>query len=415
MQEFLHEHLDPATLVRAVLGGAQPGASVPWRRVVVRPVDLKGGRMVQIVRYDDHQALTANYGPTDVAPQLDELASMPFRHATIETSRHRIQARVAKRGQVLSSRTAIRPDSLSPDTAHDRVRGHVLRRTEPDAFLVAVGIMDERGQVRPAKQHKFRQINEFLRMLAVVEQPDDGRPLRVVDFGCGNGYLTFAAYHYFNDVRGWPTHVLGIDRDAAAIARNEARRAQLGWDQLEFRTSAIRDAADGEPADVVLSLHACDTATDDALAAGVNWNARWIFASPCCHHDIQAQMKRADAPTAYGEVLQHGILRERLGDVLTDSLRASILGLVGYQPEVMTFVSLDDTAKNILIRATRADRPPRPEDLSDYRALTGEWQLQPYLARVLAGRLPETVRPTGTEILGTREPVHGHDHRPSPD
>jgi SAM-dependent methyltransferase len=340
---------------------------------------------------------------------------MPFRHATIETSRHRIQARVAKRGQVLSSRTAISRDSPPPDTAHDRVRGHVLRRTQPDAFLVAVGIMNEQGEVRAAKQHKFRQVNEFLRMLAVVERPDDGRPLRIVDFGCGNGYLTFAAYHYFTTVRGWPAYVLGVDRDPAAIARNEARRLQLGWDQIEFRTSAIRDAADGERPDVVLSLHACDTATDDAIAAGVNWNTQWIFASPCCHHDIQAQMKRAAAPAAYGELLQHGILRERLGDVLTDTLRASILSLVGYQPEVMTFVSLEDTAKNVLIRAARSDRAPRADDVREYQALTSDWHLQPYLARVLAQRLPENVRPTEAEILGTREPIQGHDHRPSPD
>jgi SAM-dependent methyltransferase len=263
-------------------------------------------------------------------------------------------------------------------TDHDRAKPHLI---DPG---------DELFKVLGAGASKRRQVDAFLHMLAgVVEdaQFPRHRALRVVDLGCGNAYLTFAAYRYLSE-RG-PVDVVGIDVRPQARERNNELAAQLGWSEhLRFEEGLIVDAT-VEPADVVLSLHACDTATDDALAQAVHWQAPAILASPCCHHDLQRQLKAAPTPAPYALLTRHAILRERFGDALTDALRAALLRRVGYRTEVVQFVASEYTPRNTMIKAVR--RPGEPslsgEVDEDYDDLVRGWGVTPRLQTLLADAL----------------------------
>jgi hypothetical protein len=178
----------------------------------------------------------------------------------------------------------------------------------------------------------------------------------------------------------------GVDRNPDARQRNTRRVTALGWqDRLQFVDATIADAELDTPPDVVLALHACDTATDDALARAVGWEAPLVLAAPCCHHDIQKQLKHAASPAPYGMLTRYGIVRERLADVLTDSLRAAVLRQVGYRVEVVQFVDSEHTPRNLLLRAARTGAPAGDEVREEYEALTEQWHVQPRLATLVLG------------------------------
>jgi len=372
--------LDRERLVRAVAAGRRRGAQPPrWRRAELRPVDVKAGRRLQEVRYDERQAHTRNasYG-AEAARVVDELLALPFGNWHVETVEETIQLRVTKKGHAQVHRAAREAAASSAPRAHDRAKPHLLDPGDP--LFTALG----------ADAGKRRQVDAFLRMLEaapglVAAEPVllQRRPLHVADLGCGNAYLTFAAYRYLTGTRGLPVQLTGVDVRAQARERNTALAEQLGWAaDISFVEGTILDAPVDAP-DVVLALHACDTATDEALARAVRWRAPLVLAAPCCHHDVQAQLRRAAPPSPYGALTRYGILRERLADVLTDAFRAALLRLHGYRVEVMEFVSTQHTPRNVLIRAVRTDAAPSPESVAEYEALAAAWRVRPKLAELL--------------------------------
>ncbi len=374
--------LDPDGLVRAVASGRRRGSSVPYRRVELRPVELKAGRRLQVVAYDERQAHTRNaaYGP-EAERAVDELLATPFGNWRVETTRGTVQLRVTKKGEAQVHRSA---RAAAQRLAHDRAKPRLL--DPEDEFWRAVGIATHDGRVKPSRQDKFRQVEEFLRALepvltAVADRL--ARPVRVVDLGCGNAYLTFAAYRYLTRYRDLPVELVGVDVKRQARERNTKLAADLGWaGHMRFVEGTIRDAP-VEGADVVLALHACDTATDEALARAIRWRAQVVLAAPCCHHDVQRQLRERAAPGPYQLLTRHGILRERFADVLTDALRAAILRLSGYRVEAVEFVPSEHTPRNVLLRAVRTGAPPTEELVAEYAELTRAWGVQPRLARLL--------------------------------
>lgn len=379
--------LDPDGLVRAIASGRRRGSNVPYRRVELRPVELKAGRRLQVVAYDERQAHTRNaaYGP-EAERTVDELLATPFGNWHVETTRGTVQLRVTKKGEAQVHRSA---RAAAQRLAHDRAKPRLL---DPgDELWRAVGIATHDGRVKPSRQDKFRQVEEFLRalepMLAAVPDlaaPDPAaRPVRVVDLGCGNAYLTFAAYQYLTRYRDLPVELVGVDVKRQARERNTKLAAELGWaGRVRFVEGTIRDAP-VEGADIVLALHACDTATDEALARAIRWRAQVVLAAPCCHHDLQRQLRQRAAPEPYQLLTRHGILRERFADVLTDALRAAVLRLAGYRVEVVEFVPSEHTPRNVLLRAVRTDAPPTEELVAEYVELTRAWGVRPRLARLL--------------------------------
>jgi SAM-dependent methyltransferase len=351
--------------------------------VELRPIDLKAGRHLQVVAYDERQATTTNTAYGDQAgAEVDALLAQPFGNWHVQTTTETLQLRVTKKGLAQLHRTA---EAGEQHTEHDRAARHLIDPGDPLFRVLGAGAS------------KRRQVDAFLRVLqAAVAEADlpTGRPLRVVDLGCGNAYLSFAAYRFLAADR--EVRLTGIDQRPEMRERNSALAAELGWsDAMTFVAGDIIDTPAGEgtddagnSVDVVLALHACDTATDDALAQAVRWAAPVVLASPCCHHDLQRQMSAGGAPPPYGLVTRHNILRERLGDVLTDAVRAALLRRVGYQVEVVQFVSAEYTPRNTMIRAVRtgATQPDSRAD-AEYEALVADWGVTPHLQTLLADDL----------------------------
>lgn len=388
--------LDDQALVRAVASGRQRNTGVPFRRVEVRYVDLRAGRRLQITSYDDTQAHTRNESVDKSGRAVDDLLRLPFASWHVTTADETVQLRVTKKGRLLLHRTA-RLDAAEPDRSHDRAKTRPL--AEDDEIFRVLGISTADGELKPSRRAKFRQVQDFLAALqpllddAVALGPGERlsaqRPLRVVDLGCGNAYLTFAAVRYLAEVKRLPVSAVGVDVKSSARDHNHAVAQRLGLaDRLEFIEGTIGAVELAEAPDLVMALHACDTATDEALARAVRWRAPVIVAAPCCHHDLQRQLTNDSVPDPYRLVTRHGILGERLADVLTDALRAAILRIVGYRVEVIEFVDPEHTPRNALIRAVRTDAPPPAATVAAYVALLRDWNVRPALAALLADDHP---------------------------
>jgi SAM-dependent methyltransferase len=388
--------LDDVRLVRALASGRRKGQPTPRvggrevRRVELRVVDLKAGRHLQVTSYDATQAHTANHALGEAAAAtVDELLAEPFANWHVDTTDSTLQLRVTKKG-VPHLHTSARDEELEVSRDHDRAKDRLLPEDHP--VLRALGISDAQGRVKPTRQAKYRQVEEFLRLLDAslteaiaqgrVRTPTPEDPLRIVDLGCGNAYLTFAAHAFLS--QRLPVRMTGIDVKQQSAEHNSAVAARLGID-ADFVVGTIEGAQLDRAPDVVLALHACDTATDDALARALEWDASLVLAAPCCHHDIASQLRTTEPPEPYAMLTRHGILRERFADTLTDALRATLLRREGYRVDVVEFVESAHTPRNTLLRAVRtqggSDAAAR-----EYDDLVATWQVRPRLGELLDTR-----------------------------
>jgi SAM-dependent methyltransferase len=393
--------LDADALVKAVAAGRRRGASPVHVRAELRPVDLTAGRRLQLVTTGDGAPVTRNVATGAPAEQaVDELLAEPFGSWHVETRDRVVQLRVTKRGEAQVHTAA--GAGAAPSVAHDRPKQHLVDPGDP--MFAALG----------ADAAKRRQVDAFLRQLAQVVRPaveaaaTAGRPLHVVDLGCGNAYLTFAAHRYLAGLPDLAAHgvrTVGVDVRPAMAGRNTEIATDLDLQGLSFAAGTIEDADPGlDPVDVVLALHACDTATDDALARAVRWQTPAVLAAPCCHHHVQAQLDAARGsghapPHPYGALTRHSILKERFADVLTDVMRADLLRLLGYRVEVVEFVDSRHTPRNALLRGVRTGAPPTPRRVAEYTDLVSSWQVSPKLGELLAPEL--------APVLATRAEAPG--------
>jgi SAM-dependent methyltransferase len=376
-------------LVAAAAGGALKGRTPRWRRVELRPVLIKSTLHLQVSRFDEQQSFTENVpvGGPELRRVVDELLDEPFGKWHVASTAADFAYRVTQSGKTLVTQHGV---SRERDLSHDRAKRRLLDPTAP--FLRELGLTDEKLRVRPSRTDKYRQVEEFVRVLDVAVREMrtanklDGEPIRVVDLGCGNAYLTFAAYHHLHVMLDLPVHMVGVDVKGSAARRNNEIARKLGWeDRLEFVQGEIATADVAGPVAMTLALHACDTATDDAIARGIEWGSDLILAAPCCHHDIQRQLKAAEAPAPYALLTRSGIVRERWGDLLTDSLRAHLLRRAGYRTDVIEFVASKHTPRNVLVRALRTGSGPSEEQEREYLQLIEDWQVRPRLAQLMGG------------------------------
>jgi SAM-dependent methyltransferase len=359
-------------LIRATAGGQRRDGTPSVQRATLRPVTLKAGDRVQLVTEDGQRPTTVNLAPgAELADRVDELLAEPFGSWTVESGHGTLRLQTTKKGAVLHRSAA--PQAAPAATAHDRAREHLIDPGDP--LYAVIG----------GDAAKRRQVDAFLRALDAT-LPDPAHlpsPLHVVDLGCGNAYLTFAAYRHLSGL-GLDVRLIGVDVRDDQRERNTAIARKLGWtDHVSFVAGTIADAPVPR-ADVVLALHACDTATDDALARALSWDARWILAAPCCHKDLSRQLRKHPPAGAAGLLTEHGILRERFADVLTDTVRAALLRRQGYAVEVVEFIDSAHTPRNAMIRAHRTARQPSPAEAAELDALLAEWHIQPHLATLLA-------------------------------
>jgi len=376
--------LDSRNLVRVVLSGRRRNMQTLHERVDMRPVLIKEILHIQVSHSDGRQMTTKNYLPPQTP--FAELIRSGYANILLEGTSETLNVRITKKGEALVHREK---SSKEQELSHDRSKARLLDASDP--FLIAVGISDAKGDVKPSKSDKYMQVEEFLRILAPtlagaisaghIDQPTESKPLTIVDLGCGHAYLTFAAHQYLRG-QGIPVKVIGIDIRPAARDRNNEIASQLGISSsIEFRAEEIADTT-LTTADVAIALHACDTATDDAIAWAINSDAKLALIAPCCHHDIQAQMN--EIPEPWSLITRNGIMKERLGDLLTDALRMQIMKLRGYRVEAIEFVGGEHTPRNLMIRAVKTGAPADKNEEGKYEQMLSLWKVKPALASLIS-------------------------------
>jgi len=374
---------NPEAISRVVLTGRRRNMQVATERIDIRPVLIKEKLHFQVSTSDGRAVTTKNYLPAELP--INEYIHSGYANILIEGVAENFSLRITKKDEPLISITS---GGGAVDLAHDKKKERLLDPADP--FLREVGISDASGQIKPSKSDKYRQVEEFLRLLAPtlanaveaghIKKPTTSDPLTIVDLGCGHAYLTFAAHQYLRGI-GMEVKVIGIDVRTASRDRNNEIAKKLGiTSSIEFRAEEIANTTLVQ-ADVAIALHACDTATDDAIAWAVKSDAKLMMIAPCCHHDIQSQL--SDSPEPWPLITRYGIMRERLGDLLTDSLRMQILKLRGYRVEAIEFIGGEHTPRNLMIRAVKTGSPVEAIEVSRYEEMIGAWKVKPALARLL--------------------------------
>ena len=366
-------------------------------KIVMRPVEIGGQRKFQAEMTDEGQVRVKNFDAAGAADGLEEIiAQKGARELHLMTSKGDLHVRVTKKGHVLVSRSAEmnRTVTLQP---HDRVKKQPLTSFDSAALLKTIGIADGEGRIRASMRGKYDQVNEFLRIVGETVEEEPDKVFTVVDCGCGKAYLTVALWFYLTLARGFKeVRVGGIDRrgDVIAAARGMAERLDVSA-RVTFVESDLgafdgtRDLPEGlDHVDLVVSLHACDTATDEALAKGVEWKARYVLSAPRCQHELQKTISGgggADgARHEFAGLLRQNILRERLCDILTDAFRAMIMRILGFRTQVVEFVSPDATARNILLKCEYGVKAGQAGVISEYLNLRDAWKVKPWLETRLA-------------------------------
>ena len=371
---------DPSKLVRIVLSGRRRNMTVPFERIDIRPVLIKGAITLQVAQNDGRITTTKNVEVKNF--DANSYLEMGYANILVEHTEGALTIRITKRGEAqVHEEKGVREQNLE----HDRKKSRLLDASDP--FLIEVGISDADGRVKPTKADKYLQVEEFLRLLVPtlnsaieakqIAKPTVEKPLVIADLGCGSAYLTFAVHQYLRSI-DMPVRVIGIDIKPESLKRNNEIAKKLKIEKtIEFKAEAI-DQTSLTSCDIAIALHACDTATDDAIAWAVNSGAKLLLVAPCCQHDLQTQMSQVPEP--WNLITKHGLMKERLGDLMTDALRAQILKLVGYRSEVIEFIGGEHTPRNIMIRAVLTSAKADPKELETYKKMLSDWQIDPALA-----------------------------------
>lgn len=323
------------------------------QKLRIRPVLRKEELIYQAERFVGTRAYHQNLCPDALVELLVDAMTADFRQLELETERHRVTVLVSRKGKTTVKERPKAPQEQDIDFSHDKQKQYILPQDKPVPFLVELGVQTADGKVVRAKYDKFRQINrylEFVRDILPCLSREEGRPLKIIDFGCGKSYLTFALYYYLKVVNDFDICVTGLDLKKDVIESCQALADKLGYDGLTFQVGDI-GSYENETSyvDMVVTLHACDTATDYALARAVKWDARVILSVPCCQHELNRQI----SCEALAPVLRYGLIRERMAALMTDAVRADLLEEYGYDTQILEFIDMEHTPKNILIRAVK--------------------------------------------------------------
>ncbi len=364
---------------------SKPTADSEYRRIVI----VKTANGFRLEKYTEKQVFHENLPDGDASRRCAELLSGSFRQLNAWGNTREFSLSVSKKGKLLfSDRPSERP-AAPTDLSHDRKKNYIIAEDKPFPALVDMGVFTKEGRVAKPMYDKFRQINRFTEIIddAFKERTYDGKTLKVIDFGCGKSYLTFVLYHYFTDIRGIDVDMLGLDLKADVIEKCNEAAKRYGYKNLRFETGDVSDASLKGKVDMVVTLHACDTATDYALYNAVSRGADMIFSVPCCQHELNGQMKseRLSILTRYG------IIKERSAALCTDAIRANLLEYCGYKTQLLEFIDFEHTPKNILIRAVKRSGAPRGREkyLEEAESLMREFSFEPTLYRLLreSGRI----------------------------
>lgn len=379
----MHKMEQLQTFIRSLL------AAGAHKIILSGPVDKAAeSRKITLTRYEKGflcERLTATKAfhetiPAEHVAKFAEAAFSAFSQLNAWNDSTEFSARLSKKGKLLTNKRACAA-APPPASGHNRNKAYILEENSVVPPLVDMGVLTASGAVVTSMRDKFRQINRFLEVLDDVVKPGQAGALRVLDLGCGKSYLTFVAYHYFTMVKKIPVKMTGVDLKSDVIEFCNALARKYGYESLSFEAGDIAAyEPEGGRADLVISLHACDTATDYVLFNAVRWNAEYIFSAPCCQHELAGQISFDAFPLLGG----HGIVRERMSSLLTDAVRGGVLNACGYKTQLMEFVDLCHTPKNILIRAQKARLSPesRNQALAQVEQACRQFGVDPTLYRL---------------------------------
>lgn len=352
MSEFtalVKDSIEGGRFIQLVLSSPIKTVEPSVTKLTVRQIQLGDDVYLQFTRQDGPQQFHQNLTPEMAVAELERLFGQHFRHAHLFAVDRDVSAKQKASGKLKIN--TMKPTKTPQSLTHNRKKQYIIPEGVPCAFLEAIGVMNAAGRVLASKYDKFKQVNRFLEFVDDIyaSLPKSG-VVRVVDFGCGKSYLTFAMHHLLVNVHQRQVDMLGIDLKESVIQDCEDIATRLKCEGLRFLAADINDVVPDGDVDLVVSLHACDTATDVALARAIKWRARAILSAPCCHHEFAKHMHGESLPQIHG----HGILHERFAELATDAYRAQMLESYGYKTQVIEFVDLEHTARNLLIRATRS-------------------------------------------------------------
>ena len=381
IKEFLDKYVN-ADLVRILISNAR-STDTPGK-LQVRPVPVKGEIQYQVTSIQGTKAIHANYEKEALISYLTEQMERNFRQMQLEGRNVQGRVLVSKKGKMDIKAREIKgkgKEDFAPMLSHNRTKKYLLKEGVPVPWLIDLGVMTPEGKIKNSRYDKFKQLNRYLEFIQdILPKLPTGREIRIIDFGCGKSYLTFAMYYYLRELKHYDIRVTGLDLKADVIEKCQRLADQYGYDRLKFQQGDIASYEGADQVDMVVTLHACDTATDFALAKAVKWGASVILSVPCCQHELNRQVENE----TLAPILEYGILKERFAALLTDGLRAQMLKSAGYDTQILEFISMEHTPKNLLIRAVKNEN--RKEDIKQRMAWENCMQAfhaEPTLKRLL--------------------------------
>ena len=348
LQTILEKYIS-MDLQQIILSGTREKAGPS--KVQIRPILLRDNLVYQFAKTVETKELHSNHDREEAIDLICEYMASQFKQLQLTHKKATVNVLVSKKGKMTikckeQNNTSIKPRDLS----HNRQKNYILNPERKVDFLVDLGVMSKDGKIVNARYDKFRQINRFLEFIEdILGQLPRNREITIVDFGCGKSYLTFAIYHFLKVLKGLDVRIIGLDLKSEVIDKCNKLARKYNYDKLDFIQGDIASYDEDIKVDMVVSLHACDTATDLSLAKAVKWNAAVILAVPCCQHELNGQIKNE----VLAPILSYGIIKERMAALMTDGLRAQMLESVGYETQILEFVEMEHTPKNLLIRAVK--------------------------------------------------------------
>ena len=381
IKEFLDKYVN-ADLVRILISNAR-STDTPGK-LQVRPVPVKGEIQYQVTSIQGTKAIHANYEKEALISYLTEQMERNFRQMQLEGRNVQGRVLVSKKGKMDIKAREIKgkgKEDFAPMLSHNRTKKYLLKEGVPVPWLIDLGVMTPEGKIKNSRYDKFKQLNRYLEFIQdILPKLPKGREIRIIDFGCGKSYLTFAMYYYLRELKHYDIQVTGLDLKADVIEKCQRLADQYGYDRLKFQQGDVASYEGADQVDMVVTLHACDTDTDFALAKAVKWGASVILSVPCCQHELNRQVENE----TLAPILEYGILKERFAALLTDGLRAQMLKSAGYDTQILEFISMEHTPKNLLIRAVKNEN--RKEDIKQRMAWENCMQAfhaEPTLKRLL--------------------------------
>lgn len=372
LEEQLNENLSQIVI-------SNPRRMSLAQKIKIRPVLLKEQLNFQVTEYKGKQVFHENMEKQAVAAYVIEQMENFFGQMVLESATKTVNVLVSKKGTVTIKQKVQKNEVKPRELSHNRKKRYILEEGTVIPFLVDLGVQTREGKIVHSRYDKFRQINRFLEFIQdIVEDLPKGREITIVDFGCGKSYLTFAMYHYLKVMKGFDIRVIGLDLKEDVIAYCNELKDRYGYEKMSFTTGDIASYTGVDAVDMVVTLHACDTATDYALEKAVKWGASVILSVPCCQHELNYQMKNE----ALSAVLKYGLLKERIAALVTDGLRAEMLEQMGYDTQVLEFIDMEHTPKNILIRGVKRNKD-RKANFEKYEECCSALGVDPMLGRLL--------------------------------